>query len=295
MFRILLSTALFIGFVGLSNAEDKTYTIKVYNPQEGDLVKETSKKTEKGENIVTIMGNTTNTPVNTGSQQEFTEKVLKVGKDARKPISGERKYSVSQKRGPMDMEMKATPLQGKTFVYKLADGKYSFTLDGKDATAEDVGDVAAEFGEKVKAPKSEDMLPEKPVKVGDTWKLSREKVFKPIAEALKASMTLDEENAVLTGKLLAVSEKNGAVYGKMEFIFELTPLVVTGGGMNIPLEKGSQLKVTTTIEIPIDGTKGVETSKEESTVKILAKLPNNVGEINVDIKSVGESSRTPVK
>ncbi|MGL6072856.1 MAG: hypothetical protein ACRC8S_01715 [Fimbriiglobus sp.] len=293
MFRILLTACFALGLMGLTMAQDKTYTLKTYVPKDGDVFEEKNKRVDKGTNTVTIMGNTMKSPIETGSETEFVEKIIKMDPKKKIPSQGERSYKVAKKRGPMDTEMSSGIVEGKTVTFQSVDGKLKFTLDGKDITAEKLGEFGGEFESRNNAPQSQEMLPEKAIKVGESWKLNQEKVMKPLFEIFKKGVTIDEAKATGNGKLIAVFDKAGVPYGKLQYVFELPLKTLVNGNMD--LEAGSQVLLTMTIETPIDGTKGPETVRSETKTVIHAKLPNNAGDIKVDLDGTNEEIRTPVK
>ncbi|MGL6072857.1 MAG: hypothetical protein ACRC8S_01720 [Fimbriiglobus sp.] len=240
------------------------------------------------------MGNNKEEIIQNKRTAEFVEKYLKMKKGQSNPILGERVYQEAKKSKNKSDAMESDMLEGKTLRYEMVDGQYQLKLDGKEILVEELGEFGTSFKSYKTSPKNQNMIPDKPVKVGESWKLNEEKVMKLIFEKFKSSgMIIDESKTKGTGKLLAVSEKNGTTYGKLQFTFEV-PLVKIVKGDTI-LEEGSFSSFRVTIDTPIDGSNKTTTIQTEAKTLIHSKFPNNQGEVKVEVEGQGEEIRTPVK
>lgn len=156
------------------------------------------------------------------------------------------------------------PLNTAILIEKKGD-KYEFTADGKP-----LGDFAKtldnEFN-KPEGPSTKDMLPGKPVKPGDTWKIDAAKIAKALNDRDK--VPLDAEKTTMTGKLVKTYKKDGKQFGVMEFT--LTGAFKEAMEDNVKIKAGSTLAITFTVDACIDGTDPTSTTKGTISFKLLAE------------------------
>src|SRR5262249_47098624 len=93
------------------------------------------------------------------------------------------------------------------------------------------------------------LLPQRPVRVGDTWKVDT----RPMIEDLGKSMTVDADKATATGKLTDTRLENGARFGKMNFHIELPLKEFVSPKDTMPAEPGGRMGMDISMDGWIDG------------------------------------------
>jgi hypothetical protein len=243
------SLVLFSLVVGLASAED-AYTIKIKKPAKGDVVKVENVENGDNQSVVTVGAKELSKEKGKeGKNEVYVETVLEKAEKADKPTSMKRKYEKARVTKKDKEETRV--YEGKTVLIEKKGDKYRFQIeDGKELTGMDAEALDNEFNSKKNGPSEEEifekiLLPGKPVKVGDTWKIDTTEMFKAMTKEAAA------KDAKASGKLLEVYEKNGHKFGKMDIEIE-TPITDFGGD-KMKVAKGSKLKMTLHIDACIDG------------------------------------------
>jgi hypothetical protein len=195
-----------------------------------------------------------------GSSSGYVEETLE--KEGTKPATRLRrvyeKASVTR-----DGKTTTLPYQGKTVLIEKKDGKYVFSVDGKELTGDDVRVLTREFADKKETDKDfgDLFLPGKAVAVNETWKLDVVAIGRLFYK--DDPMALDAAKAGGTGKLLKVYRKDGRQWGVMEFKLDLPFSTKTfDAGLNkITYQPGSGMNLTITLDACIDGTASLGTMK----------------------------------
>ncbi len=292
MARSLTCAALLLAVALPVTAADDAYTIKLYKDKEGDVTKKTTVKKTEG-TVSFAVGDMKGNEKQKGKEEVvYTEEILKWPADAKRATKFSRTYEKVDKTSDRGEEVKSF-LAGKTVVVDRSKDKPAFTVDGKPPTDDQQKELDAEFGEEKSDFDKHDMLPGKPVKVGDTWTLDKKKVLAALGE--KTKFGFDEEKSSFTGKLVKAAMKDGALHGTIEFNlkFALTDFPL-GPNMAAATEAGSVMTIKASIDCCLDGTVAGEKSDITMTMLVKAKLPMD-GKLEIDSTVSGTETEVPVK
>jgi hypothetical protein len=252
--------------LGLAPAED-THAIKVKKPAKGDVIK--VENVEEGDNasVVTVAGKeVSNDKGKDGKNDVYVETVLEKPDKSDKPTSLKRKYEKARitKKGKEETRI----YEGTTVLIEKRGDKFQFQIeDGKEITGKEAEALDAEFNTKKKGPSEDEIfekfiLPGKPVKVGESWKIDTSEIFKEFNK--------DAKGAKATGKLVGVYEKGGHKFGKIDIDME-TPISEFGDG-KMKVAKDSKFKMLIHIDACIDGSSNDGTMKGEMSLDMEASF-----------------------
>jgi len=263
---IALSLAL-----GLAPA-DETHTIKVKKPAKGDVFKVEEQEESENKTVVTIAGKEVpNQPGmgKEGKSEIYVETILEKPEKAARPTSLKRKYEKA--RFTKDGKEGTRGYEGKTVLVEKKGDKFQFHFeDGKELSGADAEVLDKEFNKK-DGPSNEElenlMLPDKPVKVGETWKIDAAKFFKDFPK----ESGLGGKGSKASGKLLEVYEKGGRKFGKMDIEFE-SPITKLGDDPKVKfnIAEGAKLKMIFHVDACIDGASSDATMKMETSMDVEA-------------------------
>jgi len=265
LWAAVLTAGLLAGGVG---AADEAITIKLKKAGKGDVVKES--KTEDTDTTVNVTAGGAAQPEQKekgSTKMAYTEEVLERGEKDPKPTKAKRTYETAELlKGGEKIDL---GLKGKTVTIEKAKDKYTFTLDDGKLSKDAAELLDKEFNKKEEGDMEELMLPKKPVKVGDTWKVDVKAVEKMFGEELK----VDADAAKVSGKLVKVYDKDKAKWGVIEYTIELPIASINLMGQSVGTTDGSVLKLTITMDGCVDGTQygGTSSGKMEGNVGL--KVP----------------------
>lgn len=292
MFRPLRSALLLVAVAGPALAADDAYTLKLYKEKEGDVVKVTKVSKTDG-TVMAVVGPEKVNEKQKGSEDvAYTEEFLTWPADAKRATKFRRVYEKVDKTNEKGEEVKST-LVGKTVVVERAKDKNTYTVDDKPPTAEQLKELDAEFAGKSDTMNKHDMMPDKAVKVGDTWTLDKKKVLAAMGE-MKGFST-DAEKSKFTGKLVKAAKKDGVLMGTIEITlkFALTDFPL-GENMAVPAEAGSEMSIVAVIDCCLDGTTAGEKTTLTMSMAVKAKLPMD-GKLEINTTNTGTETEVPVK
>lgn len=264
-------------------AQDAPITIKLKKAGAGETTKETKTETGKTKVVVSIMGMDQPKLEDTTASYAFTDEIIeRAGPKGSKPTKLKRTYEKAELT--KDGAKEDLGLDGKTVMIEKKSDGYVFLVNGKPLTGTAAEILKKEFGAK-KETSEEDFLPEKPVKVGDSWKVNVEKAAAELAEG---GMVIDPDKSKGTGKLTKVYQKNGKTYGILEVEMDLIVSKIKGP-QEIPLKDGSKLNIKITIDGCIDGTEATGGGKMSMKGTLAGELMGVGLSFNIDIGMVGNS------
>jgi len=269
----------------------EAYTLKLYKSKVGDQLKVSKSKTEGGTLKIEFGGMTRNEELAGGEKTVYTQEILAKPDGAKKPTKLKRTYEIAQK-----IEKKETvkqPFHGETVTIEKVGDKYEFTMNGKKMNAADAVELDKEFNKKSEGPTNDEMLSDKPVKVGESWDVDVKKAIESLNDDGK--LTISEKGSSIKGKLLKAEKKDGVLFGTIEFTIVLVvEKMAFGPGESLPLKDGSKMKLVVAVETCLDGKVPGEKSDMTMLMTMEAGLPNN-GKLVIDGKTTGTDSETPVK
>jgi hypothetical protein len=282
--------ALFLS-AGLLRAEDAV-AIKFKDPAQGDVVRvektETTTATNKAVDAAgKVLGNTEQVVEESAT---YTETVVKCEK-GKHPTRLERKYDKAVVK--IDGKEMKLAYDGKTVVIEQKDGKYRFTVDGKELAADDARSLAKEFGNKGESPDLEKLvLPKSPIKEKESWTIDMAPIVKDIAK--EGEMELDADKATGTGTLLKAYKKDDKQFGRLKVELKLPLKQLGKGATKIVADQGSFVSMEANPDGCIDGTADVGTVK--STFKMELKGSQSDGQggkvgVTISVLTKAEETR----
>ncbi len=236
-----------VGSLTASVAAQEAVTIKVARPKAGDRIKVAAEEKTVTKSAIVIMGMEQSKDVQTTKSFAYTDDVIEIPADARRPTKLKRTYEKAQIG--TDGNSKTLSIEGKTVLIEKTDGKYSFTVDGEAVTGEAAKLLDDEFSKTRKSDPDAVMLPTKPVKPGDTWKIDPTTLADSLAEG--NGPRIDPAKVTATGKLLKAYMKDGRQFGAIEITVE-APIISLGEKSPFELKDGKMV-VTMNGDGVIDG------------------------------------------
>ncbi len=251
---------------------DDAYPIKARDVAEGDVYQVQKTETATGTTKLAPPGGQALEEKHTSvTTTTYTETILKC-EPKKNPTAVERKYDKATEE--TDGKTKELLYQGKTVRIEKKDGKFHFSIDGKELTDEDVPALAKEFDQATDGNVLEALLPKDPVKVNDTWKVDLASFIK---DAAHGEMEMDADKAKGTGTLLKVSKKGDQQYGEIKLNLTLPLKSLGKGKKKITANPGSVTTVEMNMDICIDGTSGTGSVKGTNKVDLKGSVPDGKG------------------
>ncbi len=247
------------------------YTIQLRNPHEGDKTAVQIVETR------TLGLEGPNGPTQSMRQEkryEYTQHILSMPGDAKKPTKLTRTYTVAQRTDPSTNQLKTLSFERKTVTIEKKGEQYIFTVDGQPISSPDKIDLEFEFRDRDQSD-IDDIIPKTTVRIGETWAVDPavgQKIFGPIAPGI------DKTSSQFDCKLIRVYTKDGRQYGVMSFDIDfglemkaLSPQKAGGSG---------SMKVNATMDVVIDG------SSSEGTKKATIQGHVNTSERGTPVKLI---------
>jgi hypothetical protein len=269
---LLLAAGLLGATAGLR--ADEAYNIKVRNSAKGDRTQETSQDTEQAHRqILGADGKAIeDEEEKKATVVQFQQTILEQPEAKKRPTRLRRHYDKAQ--ATKDGETKALPYEGKTVLIEKKDGQYHFKIEGgAELTGKDAELLAKEF-DKEKDDKQDlekILLPQKPVRVNETWKIDAEEFARALSKDTEGRFEVDADKARATGQLLRAYQKNGHQYGVIEYRIDL-PLKGTIGKEKLPLGPGAKMALRIKMDGCIDGQVSDATADTSTNLDLTATL-----------------------
>ena len=287
-----LSLALVLAAAVPAFAADEAYALKLYKEKDGDVIKKTKKMKTDGTVNVAVAGMKIDEKQKGSENIAYTEEIVAWPADAKRATKLQRTYEKVDRTSDKGEEVKSY-LVGKTVVVDRSKDKPAYTVDGKAPTDDQQKELDAEFNKKSDDMTKHELMPDKPVKVGDTWKIDKKKVTAAMGDL--QGFVFDEDKSEFTGKLVKAAKKDGALHGTIEFTlkFALTEFPL-GPNMSTPADAGSEMTFKVTMDACLDGTMPGEKVEMSMKMMVKAKLPMD-GKLEVDSTITGTETEEPAK
>lgn len=243
----------------LDSDPDATFTLKIRDEQKGD----------KAEIIETQTGTSEINFAGKGDKEKqdkkltYTEEIHEMTPGS-KPTKLTRTYTVAQKFDKKSGTMKSLPYEGKTIAIEKKAANYEFAVAGKKMSFLDSADLMGEFAKQDRG-SLDDLMPKKPVKVGESWTVDWS-ALKSIGGDMP--FAIDKTKSTLTGKLTRAYTKDGKQWGVITFDMNLAidPAAAKGKGT----ATGS-VKANGTFDVVIDGSSRDGTLKMNLNMNVTGK------------------------
>jgi len=191
-------------------------------------------------------------------------------------------------------ELKPLAFEGKTVLITEKDGQYGFKVkDGAELAGDDAAPLEREFNKDKddKAGLDKLLMPQKAVKVGETWKVPVEILIKIFAK--KGGTEFDADKASGTGKLLRVYKHGGKQFGVFDFHVELPLKAIEMEKKQYKTEAGSKVTFMITQDACIDGSDAGYTMTIAFHIHSVAAVPdadNPQGRVTLDLRHSGSKT-----
>jgi hypothetical protein len=293
---ILIATLLGCGKKPAADEQnpDKTYTLKLRDRVAGDrfAVTETGAGTTKvTEDVGDGMPKTHET--SGSSKYVYTEELLEVPTPGGLPTKARRTYSVAEQTS--DGKPDVAPFQGKSVLIQPDKEGYEFRLEpaGELIFGPHAMHLGRQYNPVARAAKPADLLPGRPVRVGEAWDLDREVVGKRF---VRPGAKLDPAKTTATGKLTRTAVKDGHEFGEITFDLNLALLDDAPPGPELRLQPGSTLHLVISAELCIDGTTSDAVAKVTVTEDVILRGENSKPrEARIHMDGHDEITTTTVK
>jgi hypothetical protein len=270
-------------------AADDAFPIKTRDIAQGDVyqiqkTETTTIKTKVSDAAGKELQNVTQKVVESAT---YKETILKC-EPKKSPTLIERKYEKAQLT--TDDKKTDLPYQGKTVVIEKKDGKFRFTVDGKELPEADAAVLAKEF-----AKQSDDqteiekaILPKNPVKLNDSWKVDMAPLVKDAAKG--GDMELDAARCKGTGTLLKAYKKDNKQYGEMKVVLTLGIKSLGKGEEKITAKDGAVATMELHLDACIDGS--VNNGISKMVMDMDVKGSAGGVQLSIVLQTKGEETRT---
>lgn len=251
---------------------DGPHTLKAYEHKEGDVYRVT--RTEMAEADAAASSNF-RTSANRGVAKEkvvFTDEVL-ARPDGGRTTRLRRTYEVIDRTDLKGAAIKSA-LVGKTVVVDWTEGKPKFEVDGQPPTAEQKRELEAEFRERKGKTRSPEMLPDRPVKVGETWQIDKTKFTDGLLDV--EGVKCDVDHVRVSGKLVSLIQLCGVPRATVEVTVRVPVAEFTvPKSRTFKADDASSLTVTFSVDFCPDGTTPGCQMTHTTRGRVGADLPNN--------------------
>ena len=269
------------GILPVGADDEKTYEIKLKPEVAGDRIKVTKSDVSKNSAVIEVMGQKNENAEKKTVKFSYTEELLE--RDVKAKVSTKLKRSYTQAEKTVDGEKTKFSYLDKTVLIVRVDGKFTFTVNGDELDDDEAEDLNEEFNKKDEVPlHDEDLLPKKPVKVGEPWVVDTAMVVKSFESVVP--FTLDVDKSKIVGKLLKVYQKDGKQFGTIEMTVTLVVKEFKLDGQEIELKPGSTMAITSITEQCIDGTSHALNEKSTITMDLTGEIPNGTLTIGASAK-----------
>jgi hypothetical protein len=271
MQRLLCVIALSVLSLSASRlSADGAYSIHRKEAKEGDVyqVKKTDAVTINTKVLDTggkTLLDSKSTTVVSGS---FRETIFKC--EGKAPTRLERAYEQAQ----VTVDGKTTDLvyKGKTVLIERKDGKYTFTVDGKELTGVEAEYLIKEFvvGVDSKADLEHAVAPNSPVRINETWNMDLAPFVADTARS--GQMELDLEKAKGTATLLKAYHKDGKLFAEIKVGLVLPIKSLGKGVLKVATQEGSAATLDMDLEGCVDGSSKTANVKRVTNVEAKSSM-----------------------
>lgn len=277
--RMLLASVIAVSLAAGTVGANDTHTFKLYKSKKGDKTTQEKDEATKSAYVADIDGAINKENKTTKRKEVYTEEILEKEAGAERATKLTRTYTVAEKTE--NDETTKDIYAGETVLIEKKGDKYEFSIKGKMLEERDAPELFKQFNDKKDdSPATEDFLPEAPVKVGESWKVSANKSEKMFKTLSSDKMSIDASKSAIEGKLLKVYKKDGAQCGIIEFTITAFVTGIDVDGLSAKTTTDSKLVLKGTLDLCIDGTVEFEEAKMEIALDITAQIPN-VGSLTI--------------
>lgn len=253
------------GSGGVENSGDPNaeYTIKLREPQVGEKYQILRTGNTVTTATRTVKGQPKSDETRTSSRFEYTDEIIESKDPKDRPTKAKHVYSAAER--VINGKTVPASFQGKTVLIDRSGTGYTFRIEkGGKLSPEDVKYFARQYNTKPRK-RPQDLIPNRAVRVGETWQVDKEAMAKQFKED---GLVLEDSKTTGVGKLTKVYQKDGKQFGVIELRFEVYPLESNDAGRKTTMKPGSKIVYELRADTCIDGT----TSESAVTNRSLGEL-----------------------
>ncbi len=282
-----LGLALLAALAG--RAADEPVTIKEYKDRPGDRFRVVEEEKTTTKTVVTVGGKRMENTEEEAKAVAFVEEIVERPAGEKRPTKVKRTYEKYEVTKGGKAEKAA--VGGKTVLIEKKGDKYAFSYAGGGAVE---GPLAADLGKQFNKPAdapvgAEGLLPDKPVKPGDTWQVDKDVLARAFGGGDETK--IDKAKTTAVGKLVKAYTKDGKQFGVLEYKIDL-PVVGLGGKSPLTVKEGTRITAAVTMDVCIDGTDGTERETGRIGFRIVGTAMG--ADVNVDSDSTHTKTREPL-
>jgi hypothetical protein len=282
--RILLS-AVGVVLVLAAGVRAQGYTIKIKDyPKVGDsvVIRENDQSTTRVKVTAADKKVVEDKTTKETKVEVFTATVLAQPKGEQRPTKY--KWAFTKATTTKNKKAQTHSYEGRTVVFERIDGKFEVSVEGEKAlAAKDVADLTKRANKK-DGDSIQDLVPSKPVAVGESFKIDSKAIAKLPLDDLDAAKSSGE------GKLVKVYRKNGQQWGIVTLNLRLALKEADG-------VKWRPTTYAVTLDAPIDGSAAIGTMKMSARFNYIRQV-EQMGRkymVEVTVDAVGTKEASPVK
>jgi len=198
----------------------------------------------------------------------FREKILKC--DGKCPTLLERAYEQAQVT--IDGKTKDLPYKGKTVLIEKKDGRYSFSIEGKELSYEEADLLIKEFvvGADGKADLERAVVPKAAVKINESWKMDLAPFVVDTAKG--GQLDLDPDKVAGSATLMDAYKKDGQQFARIKVGLTLPIKSLGKGVLSVQTKEGSAALVEMDLDACIDGSSKTATIKRITNVEAKSSM-----------------------
>jgi hypothetical protein len=280
--RTLLLTVCVVALAPFARAADESYTIELrHYPAPGKSM--TVRSSARLTTSVTVKDADGNVVVNERkqketTQEEWTETTVEGGAKAPKKFKRSyRKASADKGKGAV-----AKGYEGKVVVFELKGGKYQVSVEGKDEVPPaDLDRLATSANNHLKEDLDTVLVPDKAVKVGESWAVPRKKLAELPLPGIDAARSKAEV------KLVKAYKKGGKQWGTLQ----INATLAVRKADKLEFDPPGAVVVEGTLDTPIDGSGVVRSLNATITLSGKATVEEAGRRLSVDLKYRSEIKR----
>jgi hypothetical protein len=279
--RVLGVVAFAVAVLAATAAGQEAVTFKEHTAKVGERTRVTEDVTNTTTTTFAAGGKQVKKVEAKGRSTVYVNEVLEMPASGRRPTKVRRTYEKAVDIADGKPTRRAT--EGKTVLIEKAGDKYTFAVGGGGELGKDAEELEKEFNKKDEKDSRKDLIPDRPLKPGETWTISKERIVK---ELEGQPLQLDKENVSGGGKLVRAYQKDGRQFGVIEITLALP---VTGLGANNPVavKTGSKLTITLTGDGCLDGSVPAGTT----VTRTVFTLEGSVMGTDLQVKSEGTETQ----
>jgi hypothetical protein len=256
-------------------------TIKIALPREGQSIKVWIEERNLVKSTLTAMGQSQVMEDTKTKSFVYIDQILDNPKNERHAVRLNRTYerAVIGSGG----NLKTLSLEGKKVLIEKKGDRYTFSIGGVGLLGESQMLLDSEFNKPDSKDPHDLLLPNKPVRPGESWKIDTSELLKTMGPHVTA---IDKQKLTASTTLTKTYNKEGKLFGQIDFVME-APITSLGEDSPFTLKEG-RMSVKAVADGCIGGTSPTE--KMTTTISLRVTGASRGTELRLEID--GSEKRT---